>query len=404
MPFPRTAAVYLGQSTLPSAQTLARYDVVVIDNEWAHRKPGIFGEIRAANPSVKILAYISWTDRTDSFAAPTKDPWWSNRNQYLAGIPEQWLATRADGRAVSEFPGSTMINLTDQAPVVRGQQAWQFAADWTVEHILKDRLWDGVMLDVWGDRIFNPGAQVWDINRDGRDETSDQIYGADRPWERGASAAEAVIRKRAPNSIVVVNNVRTFRKSLIDGRVWENFADDRIGREWAFDVKEYVDGSGDPMRRQPGLQMTFDHAGTDGGRTPDDLRRARFYLTSTLLQNGYWSGSGIDYDALPRYDELEGGGLGRGYLGKPIVESPTRRQLFADFRSGVGQLSGGVFRRDFGAGIALVNPGERPILVRLGGTFHRISGKIDPTTNNGAVETEVTVPARDGLILLRDAR
>ncbi|MFN2299666.1 MAG: putative glycoside hydrolase [Anaerolineales bacterium] len=60
-----------------------------------------------------------------------------------------------------------------------------------------------------------------------------------------------------------------------------------------------------------------------------------------------------------------------------------------------------VWRRDFEGGIVLVNPTAEPRTVSLGGQFRKIRGTQDPAVNDGSVVSEVTLPARDGLILLR---
>lgn len=62
---------------------------------------------------------------------------------------------------------------------------------------------------------------------------------------------------------------------------------------------------------------------------------------------------------------------------------------------------GGVFRRDFARGVALVNPTTAPITLDLESGLFRIAGVIDPVTNDGTAVTRVTLPAQDGLVLLR---
>jgi hypothetical protein len=406
--FPRTAAIFYSQDELPAAETLAAYDVVVIDSEWAHRKPSrFFRDIRAAHPGIRLLAYVDLVDLPHALG--DRESWsdryklWKFDDSGTSQFPKNWIAQTADGSLVSEYRDTDMVNLTDQGPLVDGKRFYEHAASWVVDTVWASGVWDGIYLDVWGDRIYQGKPDTWDIDRNGTDDANDDIYGPGKAWERGVNAAEIIMRRRMPTAILVGNNVRTFRNHQLDGRVWEDFVDERLGRDWNSDVKTYIDAAGDPMRRLPGMLITQNHASSDGARATDDLRRARFFLTSTLLQNGYWGAAGQDYGALPRYDELDGGGLGRGYLGAPIVESPTRRRMFDDYHAGAGRLNGGVFRRDFAKGIALVNPGDRPILVRLGGTFRHIKGTIDPATNDGSVATEVTVPARDGLILLRGA-
>ncbi len=62
---------------------------------------------------------------------------------------------------------------------------------------------------------------------------------------------------------------------------------------------------------------------------------------------------------------------------------------------------GGVFRRDFDKGLALVNPTTAPLTVDIEGGFFRIAGVVDPVTNDGTPVSRVTLPALDGLVLLR---
>lgn len=60
-----------------------------------------------------------------------------------------------------------------------------------------------------------------------------------------------------------------------------------------------------------------------------------------------------------------------------------------------------VLRRDFENGIVLVNGRTAPQTVDLGATFRRIHGTQDPTVNNGATVSTVTLGPRDAIILLR---
>jgi len=59
-----------------------------------------------------------------------------------------------------------------------------------------------------------------------------------------------------------------------------------------------------------------------------------------------------------------------------------------------------LYRRDFQNGIVLVNPSDTPLLVPLGGAWRRILGTVDPTVNDGATVTSVTVNPSDALFLI----
>jgi len=59
------------------------------------------------------------------------------------------------------------------------------------------------------------------------------------------------------------------------------------------------------------------------------------------------------------------------------------------------------WRRDFQYGVVLVNPGSSDQLIDLGGTFRKIKGTADPAFNSGGVVTQIRLPPRSGIILLR---
>ena len=58
-------------------------------------------------------------------------------------------------------------------------------------------------------------------------------------------------------------------------------------------------------------------------------------------------------------------------------------------------------RRDFEHGIVLNNASTEPQTVDLGGHSESCRGKQDPKINDGSVVTSVTIPALDGLVLLK---
>lgn len=261
-------------------------------------------------------------------------------------------------------------------------------------------VWDGVFLDVWGDRIYGATEHSWDIDGDGTDEPEEQIYGPGGPWERGISAAERKMRELMPRAVLVANGNRTMRDAQLDGRVWENFADPEAGREPAYDLEEYVTVTAEGDHRWPGTAMMIDRRRAKPG-SDDSFRRARFFLTATLLQNGYWAPMGQHYGEPAYYDEMDGAGLGRGYLGCSLAPNPTWSQLNQDFDGRAGTLADDLYRRDFEHGIVLHNAGEQPRTITLERPYWQLYGTQDPATNGGRVVDSVRVPGHDGLILLR---
>ena len=60
-----------------------------------------------------------------------------------------------------------------------------------------------------------------------------------------------------------------------------------------------------------------------------------------------------------------------------------------------------VWRRDFTGGVSLVNASNAPQVIDLGGVYRTITGTQAPAINTGEVVTTVTLPPRDGVIVLR---
>lgn len=402
--FPRSATIYLSQHDLPPVAVLARYDLVVLDHEWVNRVPRrYFEDLRALNPRLRLLAYVNLVDSPAQLGSRT---YWANNYRLwqfstptATHFPRAWLAHTASGTPVREYEDRVMTNLTDECPTVDGRRYVEYAADWVVDQVWSTGVWDGIFLDVWGERIFTASSDRWDIDGDGTDEPDADIYGAGKPLDRGLTIGERILRQRMPDAILVANGARTVRDGLLDGRVWESFADPAAHRDPVADVENYVSAASGTSHRRPGTELTISKQRATAG-SAEDYRRARFALASVLMQNGYWAPMGKEYDE-PRYlDELDGRGLGRGYLGQPLDPNPDLTLLRRTAGTGTGSPAPDVLRRDFEHGIVLVNLGTVPRQVPLGRTYRHLDGRQDRTVNDGASVDRVTIGPRDGVVLL----
>jgi hypothetical protein len=402
--YPRTATYWLSQDFLPPVADLARYDLVVMDSDWANRVDRqIFSDLRQLNPDIILLAYVNLIDYPVRLGS---SGYWTDRYalwQYWAPtfstFPAGWLARTADGDSVSEWPNSLMTNLADVAPRVNGRLYSEYAANWVNEQVWSTGLWDGIFLDVWGDRIYSADHDSWDVDGDGTDDPDSAIYGPGGPWERGVTRAEQIMRAEMPGAILVGNGDRTLRDQMLNGLAFESFADFRADRDPNGHIARYLRLTVDPNHRRPGITLTINQRRTTAG-SAQDYRNARFFFTATLLQDGFWAPMGQDYGELAYYDEMDGAGLGPGYLGQAVVADPTSERITAWYSGGVGAVAPGVVRRDFEHGIVLNNSSMEPRFVNLYGTFRKLRGSQDPSVNDGELVTSVTVPAHDGLVLL----
>ena len=118
------------------------------------------------------------------------------------------------------------------------------------------------------------------------------------------------------------------------------------------------------------------------------------------MQNGFWAPMGDDYGQPLYYDEMDGAGLGRGYLGHALEPDPPLSVITTANDGGTGSPAPGVYRRDFEHGIALVNIGHTAQQIALLRAYRHLSGITDRLVNNGTAVDLVTIPAQDGIILL----
>ena len=119
----------------------------------------------------------------------------------------------------------------------------------------------------------------------------------------------------------------------------------------------------------------------------------RWGLTLSLMSGVYYELIGDFYgnEITCRwwFDEFDGGeGVRkRGYLGQAVAAYK--------------KLRAGVYRRDFQRGIAINNSSDETVTVNLGGTFTKLRGTQAPSLNDGSNVTRVSIPAQDGIILLK---
>lgn len=131
-----------------------------------------------------------------------------------------------------------------------------------------------------------------------------------------------------------------------------------------------------------------------------EYQEMRYGLCTALLDDGYFGVGTSGYDwAGPRwYDEFGDDSLTqvnvkRGYLGVGLTTRPTSATW--------AQGTMGVWSRAFTNGIAIVNPrGNGAQTVALGGTYKALQGTQQPSINNGAYVTSVSLADGDGRILL----
>lgn len=205
---PLRANIFLSwQITEAEAIKLSQWDLLVLDAEIGARQPKLIKKIRARNPRIKILAYVSAVElQKDQKNLSTYAPL---RSALRARTPESAYLRRPDGSAISFWPTANLINVVGP---------WQtILPQFIHDKILSTGLWDGVMLDnVWNGVSWYVGATDLDSNK-----IEDEPALANAVWNSAQHTMIARIKKLSPRAIVIGNGSEIY--SELDGFVFENF-------------------------------------------------------------------------------------------------------------------------------------------------------------------------------------
>lgn len=364
------------------AVELAKWDLVILDMEHQIKNRDKILKMRQLNPQIIILAYLTIQEmRSDVMWLKDYLPL---RYQLYQGIKSEWWLKNPEGREISWWPQTRMLNITAQAPVDSAGQRWNdYLSLFISQEILGSGLWDGMFFDnTWNSLTQKVGSNL-DINGDGQVESGSLIEDS---YQRGMNYFFNRVRELTANHYLLMgNDGDSF--TLLNGMQFENFP---WGRGWSQMMRDF---SSYPLKAaSPAFSAINANTANAGGR--DDYKKMRFGLASALLANGFYSfdlgdqnhGQTWWYD---EYDFSLGEAAGAAFL----VSGQSASLI--DFKRR------GLWRRDFKQGLVLANSGPGDETIELNGEYEKLKGEQDPGVNNGLIVSNVTMPTQDGLILLR---
>jgi hypothetical protein len=394
-PFPRVAGIQIGSPfnyNDPAYQAALAKQSFMILADYPTMAPGgmsmqsIVQAIKAKNPAALVFVYVNMNELRADQAAGTI--WGPMRDKVSA--MKWWLYT--DGKMNSIVQGSfgiagdQAVNTTLFTPK---DSDGNTAVDWYTKYFVSTYYkpapaLDGFFMDNATWKPYIDG----DFNRDGKiDSQKDPTV---QSWFRQGYAHYFQTVKTLMPGKLQLGNIGDWGtptattpelQGLVNGGVLEGF----IGKSWSVETW----GGWTAMMNQYRKTMAGMAAPKLGifnqWGSPTDYQAMRYGLGSCLLADAYYSftDNAKGFAGVVWFDELDAK-LGAGSA------APT------------AAWSKGVWRRDFDNGIVLVNPkGNGPQTVTLGGSFVKIKGKQDPTTNDGQTVTTVTLKDRDGIILMR---
>lgn len=378
--YPRLANLYWRNPITPDvAKELAKWDLLVLDMTAQYYSADAIKEIRKINPQIIILAYTTATEmpigRLDAVEPGGAGLW----HDLASEDDNKWHLKNYQGKEIVFWPGNVMMNLGLKNS--DGQTYSDYLINFYNDKILSSGLWDGLFFDTAWKNISWLDKNI-DIDGDGKKDSENKINAG---WQNYNSAFYAGLRKKIGSSYLIIANGDGDYGAYANGRMLESFPEIWEGG-WIGSMKNYQINAG------IGYKPRFNIINSDSDNTgkQNDFRAMRYGLTSALLFDGYYS---FDYGTNLReqlwwYDEYDAD------LGQPI--GPAK-----NFITGSKIISEGIWQREFENGIVLVNSIPKAKTIKLDEFYRKLNGSQDQQVNDGSRVQVVTIPANDGLILLR---
>lgn len=359
--YPKLANVYLTSTITPKqAQSLSRYDLIVLGLENQHNNPDALRLIRKLNPACRMLAHVpsdAYPEASHGQSTDPRDPWYALRQRFS---DDDYLRA-PDGSIVSIWPGQKSYNMT--RPEI-GDQLVQF-----VVHDFDWNCWDGVFWDtVWSEVTWFNGGRI-DANHDSQ---PDDMSDFSSRWVYNLNRLLGLSRQAlGPERLIVANEtIANMGQWVINGRMFEGWPytlHDHSPEGLELMLDQYLKFTRDTC--PPAVTIVHTEA------NPDERDLILFGLTFTLLGDGYFavnhgpSASEVPgdtgwHDCLWWYDEYYQD------IGLPLT--PARHEGLH------------VWSREFSQAVVFWNPNDRPM-------------DVDLQLLDGA-SLSVTIMARTGLI------
>lgn len=387
--FPRLLGMNIGKKHYddPAYQAdLAKLDVLIVGfyPGWNPRQEAdpigsFLRNLKRMNPAIKIGQYTilnetyddpSVVPNADVIEAVTKNNWWL-RN--AAGEKVQWTPKYRTWE----------INNTEWAPTnAQGQRypEWRAERDHRVffEPHPEFDLWyvDNVM---WRPRVTGD----WDSDGTNDDRNDPRIQAA---YRAGMARHWDAIRRLQPSLPIMGNTDSDLSTPEFRQKLDAAFLEGWMGKAWSIEQQKDWSAAMALYRTTLANLRSGGMVSVNVHGAENDYRFLRYAFASCLMDDGYFSFSEntVGYSSVSWFDEFDIA-LGR-------AQTPPPQTAWQH----------GVWRRDFDGGIALVNPTDAPVTVTLEPGFKKFAGKQDAETNDGRPVTELTLPKKDGIILVRD--
>lgn len=388
-PFPRLLGMNIGAKNYGDPaylMQLSRLNVVILGFYKGWRAGpsatirSVVGALRAMNPDMLVGQYTILSEAYDNAKKHvpekdisdklTKENWWVRDP---AGNKVQWTP---------DYQAWQTNFTTWSQPDARGRRFPQWLAKRNYDAFFNFK----PGFDIWySDNVSATAPVGGDWKNNGRTQ-SRQNPAVAAAYRAGEASYWVASRALDPNVLMMGNADNDLSFPEYKDQLNGVFLEGLMGQPWS------IVNWGGWNRMMDRYHTVFDNllapriVGFNAQGSPTDYRFFRYAFTSCLMDNGYFSytDKSVGYSSVPWFDEYD------VKLGYPV--DPPQTQPWQN----------GVYKRAFQHGLALVNPTNTPETVSLPpNTWKHFYGSQDPMVNNGQAVTRITLPPRDGVLLVR---
>lgn len=349
--------------------------------------------LRALNPQFLVLHYhLSIWQSAPAVDFIIDGTTWGNDYPTVTTHETWFWHNQQNQRIASTVDGKILMNLTDPG----------FAAYWesSLEQQVAAGQYDGIFFDSASPALLQAevGGQDPRLAATGARDTAIQEWGGKtyiQGWEAWIKPLNDALAAKGipliPNTGAFITGWDDTDYSLTAGIFSEGYADPSFAEtDWEASTNQLLSLAG------IGKIMILQNYLGDY----NDVATRLYYLANYLLVKGNRTYLDYFYDPNDVHGALEWYPEWAIDLGAPATTGTTVADL----------LEGGVYRRDFAKGSALVNPSGSSVTVTLDATMQEVvpqgGGAIDAAGSTpGSITmvpvTSVTVPATGGVILLK---
>jgi hypothetical protein len=323
--YPRIVKLWGGYDDRVGIDFYAQYDVLISQSFTDEQ----LSYLRAKNPDMIVLYTGLGTYDLDN--GPLGSQWITATE----GMPEFECFYRGvdDGVLRVNFWNHGMFNMSDE-----------WCADAIVDYLVSEvgagmgMVYDGVFFDRVHQAITPYVVDGIDLYHDGL--VDDQNLVNELHWHGMERFLDEVRQRLGDGIVVLANDAPLFFASRLNGREYESFMRSILegGPDWTWfrrNYEQWMQASREPrltmvMGNPPGwwearygLYPYYKMAPAMVDEAAAHYRQMRFGLTTALMEGGLY---GFEFGTTWHgnawwYDEYDGAGLGKGYLGMPLGEA-----------------------------------------------------------------------------------